>query len=117
MDIYSGQYLFWYLVDKYYLNNHNENNLYSLQESINHWNNHYKEIFSSFGNLIKVIGLIILCLLPGLFYVFVSGENNSLRNIFIFKIGLPLFLIGFLIFGPCFYIFIHILKERRDPFF
>lgn len=117
VGIYSGQYLFWYLVDKYYLNNHNENNLYSLQESINHWNNHYKEIFSSFGNFIKVIGLIILCLLPGLFYVFVSGENNSLRNIFIFKIGLPLFLIGFLIFGPCFYIFIHILKERRDPFF
>lgn len=117
VGIYSGQYLFWYFFDKYYYeNNHNENNLYSFQESINHWNNQYKEIFSSFGNFIKVIGLAILCILPGLFYVFVSGENNSLRNIFIFKIGLPLFLIGFLFFGPCFYNFLHILKERRDPF-
>ena len=74
------------------------------------------EIFSSFGNLIKAFALIIIALLPGILYLLVPGEINSLRNIFIFKIGLPLFLIGFLTFGPCFYGLIYILKEKRTNF-
>jgi membrane-associated phospholipid phosphatase len=112
--IYLGQYLFWYLVNRNNSLNNDINYLMSLEDSINHWNNNYKEIFSSIGNIAKVILLIIICLLPGLFYVFVSGEDNSLRTIFVFKIGLPLFLIGFLTFGPCFYALIYILKEKRE---
>ena len=73
-------------------------------------------MFGSLGNLIKVLGLIVLTLLPGLLYFIVPGEDNSLKNIFIFKIGLPLFFIGFLAFGPCFYGLIHILKQRRGSF-
>ena len=111
--IYLGQYLFWFLVNRNNNLNNDINYLMSIEDSINHWNNYYKEIFSSFGNIIKVFGLIVICLIPGLFYIFVSGEDNSLRNILVFKIGLPLFLIGFLTFGPCFYALIYILKEKR----
>ena len=111
--MYFGQYLFWYLINNY---NTNENNKHIIENNINYWNDYIMEIFSSFGNLIKAFALIIIALLPGILYLLVPGENNSLGNIFIFKIGLPLFLIGFLTFGPCFYGLIYILKEKRTNF-
>ena len=113
--IYLGQYFFWYMIYRKETNT-KDSNLFALEESVNHWNNYYKEIFSSIGNFIKVIGLVILALLPGVLYFVVPGENNSLKNIFVFKIGLPLLLIGFLAFGPCFFGLIHILKEKKDSF-
>ena len=109
--IFLGQYLFWYLVNRNNINN-NTSYLLSIEDSINHWNNYYKEIFSSLWNVLKAATLVVICLLPGLLYIFVSGKDNSLRTIFIFKIGLPLFLIGFLSFGPCFYALIYLLKEK-----
>lgn len=113
--IYFGQYIFWYLI---YKNNNSRNDnsyIVSLEESINHWNYNYKEILSSIGNIIKVAGLILIILLPGALY-FIIPNDSSLKNIFIFKIGLPLFLIGFLSFGPCLYSLMHILKEKRRNF-
>ena len=114
--LYFGQYLFWYLI---YKNNQSRNDnsyIISLEESINHWNNYYKQITSSLGNLIKVIVLIFIILLPGVFYFIISYES-SLKNIFIFKYGLPLFLISFLAFGPCLYALMNILKEKKGNFY
>ena len=116
LGIYLGQYLFWYLIYRNDSRANDSNYLLALEESVNHWNKYYGEMFGSLGNLIKVLGLIVLTLLPGLLYFIIPGEDNSLRNIFIFKIGLPLLLIGFLAFGPCFYGLIHILKQRRGSF-
>ena len=115
LGIFLGQYLFWYLI---YKDNNAEsrdiNYVLSLEETINHWNNYYKEIFKSCENFVKTFCLIVLCLLPGIFYFVIPGKNNSLRNVFIFKIGLPLFLIGFLTFGPCLYGLINVLKKKPD---
>ena len=88
--------------------NDNDN---SLEISVNNWNKYIKEIFSSISNFIKIYGICVLTLLPGVFYIMISGKNSSLRNIFMFKFGLPL--IGFLAFGPCFYAFINMLKEKK----
>ena len=81
----------------------------SLEENINHWNNYYKEIFSSFGNIIKLFCLMSICLSPALLFSFIPKENNSFSNIAIKK-ALPLFLVGFLIHGPYLYGLIYILK-------
>ena len=119
--IYFGQYFFWYMINRQRnepfetnnnISNYNDYILY-LEDIINNWNEYIRGIFTSMGNFIKIIGLIVLCLLPGIFNIIISGKNNSIRNILILKIGLPLFLIGFLTFGPCFYGLIHILKEQK----
>ena len=92
--------------------NFNKNDDYlTLEESINHWNNQLKKVFKDTKTAIKVFVLLIIIISPGLLYLIVSGENNSLGNILIFKIGLPLFLIGFLSFGPCFHSLINVLRE------
>ena len=51
-------------------------------------------------NLAKAFGkgtgfAVGLILLPGIFYLIIPGDNNSLGNIFAFKIGLPLFFLEF----------------------
>ena len=114
VGIFLGQYMFWHLI--YKNSNAHTNNLdylLTLEESVNHWNVYYKQVYASLGNIIKTLGLVVLCLLPGIFYFIIPGEKYSLRNIFIFKIGLPLILIGFLTFGPCLYALINILKEKQ----
>ena len=119
IGIYFGQYFFWYMIyrkknESLSTNDNNYDN--SLEESVNNWNKYIKEIFYSMSNFIKVFGIFILTLLPGIFYIMISGKNNNLRTIFIFKFGLPFFLIGFLSFGPCFYAFINVLKEKKNYF-
>ena len=119
--IYSGQFVFWWMIsnkknqlfeDNKDNQNFNKNDDYlTLEESINHWNNQLKNVFKDTKTAIKVFVLLIIILSPGLLYLLVSGENNSLGNILIFKIGLPLFLIGFLSFGPCFHSLINVLRE------
>ena len=119
--IYSGQFVFWWMIsnkknqlfeDNRDNPNFNKNDDYlTLEESINHWNTHLKTVFKDTKTAIKVFILLIIIISPGLLYLLVSGENNSLGNILIFKIGLPLFLIGFLSFGPCFHSLINVLRE------
>ena len=116
--IYLGQFIFWYLVSKKKNqlfednrdNNNNFNNL-TLEESVNNWNIHLNNIRKNYMTALKALGIVIIILIPGIFYLIIPGENNSLVNIFLFKIGLPLFFIGFLAFGPCLYGLIYILKE------
>ena len=112
--IFFGQYLFWFMIYKYYNIVQESSNALVFEDSINHWNNYYKELYSSIGNIIKILGLIIIILLPGVLYFIISGVNNAMITIFIFKIGLSLFLIGFLAFGPCFYILIYILMGKNN---
>ena len=119
--IYSGQFVFWWMIsnkknqlfeDNRDNPNFNKNDDYlTLEESINHWNNQLKNVFKDTKTAIKAFILLIIIVSPGLLYLLVSGENNSLGNILIFKIGLPLFLIGFLAFGPCFHSLINVLRE------
>ena len=119
--VYLGQFIFWYLVSKNKNQliednkdnpNFNKNEDYlTLEESINHWNIHLLNGIKNINKAIKVCGIVVIILIPGIFYLIIPGKNNSLGNIFLFKIGLPLFFIGFLAFGPCLYGIIHLLKE------
>ena len=112
LGVFLGQYLFWHRVYRNYNQNTQGINFeLSIDEKINHWNNYYKEIFSSFTNIIILLCLLIICiLLPGLF-LFIPRENNSLRNILIFRYALPLFLFGFLFHGPFLYGLLYIIKK------
>ena len=117
--IYLGQFIFWNLIlnnknrlyeDNKNNPNYNKNDDYlTLEESINNWNNQLNNIFKNGITLIKAFCIILIMLIPGLFYILIPG-NNTFGTILIFKIGLPLFLIGFLSFGPCLYALINILK-------
>ena len=115
--IYCGQFLFWFLISKkknlsFEDNNLNRNSDYlALEESINHWNVQLTKVTKNIITAAKVFGIAVIVLIPGIFYLIIQGDNNSLANIFAFKIGLPLFLIGFLAFGPCLYGLISVLKE------
>ena len=118
--MYLGQFIFWYLVNKKKTQlleenqanpNFNKEDYLVLEESVNHWNIQLKKILKNFILLIKIIGVGVVALIPGIFYLLIPGDNTSLGNILIFKVGLPLFLIGLLAFGPCLYGIIYLLKE------
>ena len=119
--IYIGQFIFWYLISKKKSQlfeenqvnpNFNKNDDYfTLENSVNHWNIHLNKILKNFMLLFKMLGVCIVSLIPGIFYILVPSNNTSLGNILIFKIGLPLFLTGLLTFGPCLYGIIYLLKE------
>ena len=118
--IYFGQFFFWHLVSenkkKLFEENKNNPNFdkneddLSLEESINQWNKYLINAFKSFFTLIKVCLIVCMILIPGIFYVLIPS-NNNFKIILLFKFGLPLFLIGFLAFGPCFYALINVLKS------
>ena len=110
--IYLGQFLFWYIIKN---NNYPTDDSLIIEESINNWNNFLKEMYSSIGNITKIIGLFGIALSPLIVAKLISGKS-SLSNIFIFKYSIPYLLTGFLAFGPCLYSFIHILKEKRGSF-
>ena len=117
--IYLGQFVFWFLIDKKKNQlieenrenpNFNKNDELILEDSINHWNDQLKKVFKNFMVIIKVFCIIIIALIPGIFYLIISGDK-SFGSILLFKIGLPLFFIGFLALGPCLYGIINELKE------
>ena len=111
--IYLGQFLFWYIIKN---NNYPPEDNLIIEESINNWNNFLKEVYSSIGNIAKILGLIVIAISPLILSkVFISGKNRLL-NIFIFKKSIPYILVGFLGFGPCLYGFIYTLKEKRGSF-
>ena len=111
--IYFGQFIFWYLISKKknQLIQDSPSDAFTLEESVNNWNIHLNNIRKNYITALKFFGVILIALIPGIFYIIIPGENNSLANILLFKYGLPLFFIGFLAFGPCLYGLIHILKE------
>ena len=117
--IYSGQFVFWYLISKTkdkiidHPNFNQNNDQYTLEESVNHWNAQLSKIINNLMSLLKICGIVIITLIPGIFYLIIPGDDNTLGNILVFKIGLPLFLIGFLAFGPCLYGIIYVLKEKN----
>ena len=45
LGIYLGQYLFWFLIYSKENASKENNYLFALEESVNHWNNYYREIF------------------------------------------------------------------------
>ena len=81
-----------------------------MEESINQWNKYLINAFNSFFTLIKVCLFVCMILVTGIFYVLIPS-NNNFKIILLFKFGLPLFLISFLAFGPCFYALINVLKS------
>ena len=118
---YFGQFIFWYLISKKKSQlfeenqvnpNFNKNDDYlTLENSVNHWNIHLNKIFQNYMIMFKILGICLISIIPGIFYILVPGDNTSFGSVLIFKVGLPLFLIGLLSFGPCLYGIIYLLKE------
>ena len=118
---YFGQFIFWHLISKKKSQlfeenqvnpNFNKNDDYlTLENSVNNWNIHLNKVLKNFMITFKILGVVIIAIIPGIFYILVPGDSTSFGSILIFKIGLPLFLIGLLAFGPCLYGIIYLLKE------
>ena len=105
--IYYGQLLFWYYLDKNYKANIDKlnNDYFLIDELINTWNKN-KCYFFQKKNIIKLIKLTFICGWPFIIFFFISSENDSMIIVFLFKFGIPLFLISFLLSGIGFYSFV-----------
>ena len=82
-----------------------------VDELINHWNDN-RIFICSLTNILKIICILLACLIPVILFIAVGG--NNLPVIFIFKFGLPYFLVCFLVFGPGFYYVIKISCGPRE---
>ena len=151
LGMYSGQIVFWYLIDNNYKNNkkkkkmkrsaldHNNSSVNEdmigetveeeeendnddnddteneenrkIDELINNWNENRMLLFSTFGRLIKIISVLILCSIPLLLFILVP-KNSNMVIVFIFKFGIPFFSVLFLLYGFGFY---HIIKISCGP--
>ena len=97
-------------------NNQNENNNSSndsIDDLINHWNMNRVLLCSNVKTVLKIILTIILCLTPGILYIIISYNANNFF-IFIFKFGLPLFTIPFLLYSYGFYFIIELSCGPKD---
>lgn len=114
--LYYGQFIFWFLSDKYYKKNINKtnNDYYLIDELINNWNKNKIFLFQKKENIIKITKSIILCLSPIILFFLVSSENNSLLLIFMIKFGIPLFLISFLTLSEGLFCFISLYCGNKD---
>lgn len=96
MGAYYGQYFLWYKIHSHYGEDRDE--------LINKWVYNREGVYTSFVNVLKVIGIIILCAAPMLIYLIISSTN--LTVIFIFKVSIPFFITIFLLYGPGLYLMI-----------
>ena len=78
----------------------------SIDDIINHWNINRIYIFD-FKNILKLIFVLIICLLPGILFVVIKNDSNIIM-VFALKIGVPMFIIPFLIYSIGFYYLIKI---------
>lgn len=96
MGAYYGQYFLWYKMHSQYGENRDE--------LINKWVYNREGVYKSGINIVKVIGILIVCALPMAIYFLISSTN--LAVIFIFKVSLPFFVTLFLLYGPGLYVMI-----------
>ena len=140
LGMYLGQIIFWHLIDNSYKNNSNKNinqNIdfnktesedissiikdgcdeknYSkiIDKYIIYWNKNRDFLFGSMWNVIKIIIIINICFSPVILFMGISKEANIVL-IFIFKFGIPFFLIFFLLYSFGFYYIIKIACGTKE---
>ena len=97
LGLYFGQMLFWKLLEKKYFEISNNSN-FEIK-----WIYDYKNIKKNPKVLFIIIGIFILCLLPGLLSLTYNLFKKKLILFFIFSHCLPVFCICFLLYGPGMY--------------
>ena len=92
----------------------------SIDDLLNHWNKNRILLRKSFKNILKIFLIIVLCIIPGVLFL-VIPNNSNIVLIFLFKLGMPFFLVPFLFFSYSMYYIIkiscgtiNILKERLE---
>ena len=85
----------------------------SIDDLINHWNKNRIYICDNFMNVLKVILAIIVCAIPGILFIAIPSDSNVVV-IFIFKIGIPMFTVPFLLYSVGFYYIIKISCGSRE---
>jgi membrane-associated phospholipid phosphatase len=133
LGMYMGQVLFWYLIDNRYKKNKikeskniecnvneleddydEKKNYKKLDELINNWNDNRSLAFLSFSKLLKLVLILIMCLSPLSLFILVP-KNTDVAVIFVFKFGIPFFLLMFLTFSFGFYNIIELsLGSKED---
>lgn len=84
-----------------------------INELVNNWNENRKYVVEPCYNVFKIIGVISLCCLPILSFALLPKDANMLL-IYLFKFGVPFFLVLFFIFGFGFYYIIKISCGPRE---
>ena len=82
----------------------------SIDDLINHWNMN-RVYICDIKNILKIILVIVICALPAVLFIAIPNDANS-AIIFIFKIGIPYFVVPFLIYSFGFY---YIIKIACGP--
>ena len=84
----------------------------SIDDLINHWNTNRIFIFD-FKNILKLIAVLIICLLPAILFIAIKNDSDIII-IFIFKLGIPMLLVPFLIYSFGFYFLIKISCGAKE---
>ena len=93
---YIGQLFLWYKVHQSYGT--------AKDELINNWVYSRSSVFSDWIKELKLAAILLLCAVPMVIYLIISGEN--LAVIFLFKVSIPFFSSLFLLYGPGLYLMI-----------
>ena len=72
IGLYYGQFIFWFLSDKYYKKNISNlnNDYYLIDELINNWNKNKCYLFQKKENVLKNFGSIVVCICTFIFILF-----------------------------------------------
>lgn len=116
IGLYYGQFIFWFLSDKYYKKNISNinNDYYLIDELINNWNRNKCYLFQKKENVLKNFKSIVVCISPLLLFFLISSDNDSVIIIFLIKFSVPLLLISFLFFGFGLYWFILLYIGNKE---
>ena len=85
----------------------------SVDDLINHWNINRVFLCHNFKTVLKIILVFIISILPGILFIAIPN-NSNLILIFSVKIGIPYFLIPFLLYGFGFYYLIKLSCGPQD---
>jgi hypothetical protein len=116
IGLYYGQFIFWFLSDKYYKKNISNlnNDYYLIDELINNWNRNKCYLFQKKENVVKNFKSIAVCISPLFLFFLISSDNDSVIIIFLIKFSIPLLLISFLFFGFGLYWFILLYCGNKE---
>ena len=93
---YIGQLFLWYKVHQSYGT--------AKDELINNWVYSRSSVFYDWIKELKLAAILLLCAVPMVIYLIISGKN--LAVIFLFKVSIPFFSSLFLLYGPGLYLMI-----------
>lgn len=134
VGLYLGQVRFWKLIDVKYKGkqmfsgdinpneggvslekggNAGKNEDEIIDELLNNWNKNSGELCKKFVNFIKVLGVIIVCLIPAILYIVIPSSANIIV-IFLFKTLIPFISSIYLLSGYGLYYIIDICCGNKD---